>query len=77
MDYHRQQKVDTRIVRIFNTYGPHMCVDDGRVMSNFICQGLRSEPLNFGDGGGHFASTIRHLIQTDNLWIGRLIGRYR
>ena len=51
MDYHRQQKVDTRIVRIFNTYGPHMAVDDGRVMSNFICQALRDEPLTiYGDG---------------------------
>jgi UDP-glucuronate decarboxylase len=51
MDYHRQQKVDTRIVRIFNTYGPNMCVDDGRVVSNFICQALRDEPLTiYGDG---------------------------
>lgn len=51
MDYHRQQKVDIRIVRIFNTYGPNMDVDDGRVMSNFICQALRDEPLTiYGDG---------------------------
>ncbi len=41
MDYHRQNKVDTRIARIFNTYGPRMAVDDGRVVSNFIVQALR------------------------------------
>ena len=41
MDYHRQNKVDIRIVRIFNTYGPRMAVEDGRVVSNFIVQALR------------------------------------
>lgn len=52
VDYHRQDKVDVRIARIFNTYGPNMSVDDGRVMSNFICQALRGEPLTvYGDGG--------------------------
>ncbi len=52
VDYHRQDKVDIRIARIFNTYGPNMSVDDGRVMSNFICQALRGEPLTvYGDGG--------------------------
>lgn len=51
MDYHRQNKLDIRIARIFNTYGPHMSVDDGRVMSNFICQGLRHQPITvYGDG---------------------------
>lgn len=51
MDYHRQHGMDIRIARIFNTYGPNMSVDDGRVMSNFICQGLRGEPLTvYGDG---------------------------
>lgn len=51
MDYHRQHKLETRIARIFNTYGPNMSVDDGRVMSNFICQGLRGEPITvYGDG---------------------------
>ena len=51
MDYFRQHKVDIRIARIFNTYGPNMTTDDGRVMSNFICQGLRQEPVTvFGDG---------------------------
>jgi len=51
MDYHRQNKVDIRIVRVFNTYGPRMAVDDGRVVSNFIVQALRGEPITiYGDG---------------------------
>ena len=51
MDYHRQNNVDTRIVRIFNTYGPRMRPDDGRVVSNFIVQALRGEDLTiYGDG---------------------------
>ena len=51
MDYHRQNRVDTRIARIFNTYGPRMLEDDGRVVSNFIVQALRGEPLTiYGQG---------------------------
>ena len=51
MDYHRQNKVDIRIIRIFNAYGPRMAIDDGRVVSNFIVQALRKEPLTvYGDG---------------------------
>jgi UDP-glucuronate decarboxylase len=51
MDYHRQNNVDVKIVRIFNTYGPRMAVDDGRVVSNFIVQALRGEPLTvYGEG---------------------------
>jgi UDP-glucuronate decarboxylase len=51
MDYHRQNRVEVRIVRIFNTYGPRMAVDDGRVVSNFIVQALKGEPLSVhGDG---------------------------
>ena len=51
MDYHRQNRVDTRIARIFNTYGPRMLEDDGRVVSNFIVQALRGEPLTlYGEG---------------------------
>jgi dTDP-glucose 4,6-dehydratase len=51
MAYHRQHGLDTRIVRIFNTYGPRMRPDDGRVVSTFINQALRNEPLTvFGDG---------------------------
>ena len=50
-DYHRQNHVDIRIVRIFNTYGPRMAVGDGRVVSNYIVQALRGEPLTiYGDG---------------------------
>ena len=51
MAYHRYHKVDTRIVRIFNTYGPRLQVNDGRVVSNFMKQALRGEPLTvYGDG---------------------------
>lgn len=51
MAYHRQHQMDTRIVRIFNTYGPRMRLDDGRVVPNFIGQALRGEALSvYGDG---------------------------
>lgn len=51
MDYHRQNKVDIRIIRIFNTYGPRMRPDDGRVVSNFIVQALKGEDITiYGDG---------------------------
>ncbi len=51
MDYHRQHGVNTRIARIFNTYGPGMDFDDGRVISNFITQAIKGEPLTiYGDG---------------------------
>jgi dTDP-glucose 4,6-dehydratase len=51
MAYHRFHNIDTRIVRIFNTYGPRMRLDDGRVVPNFIQQALRGEPLTiYGDG---------------------------
>ena len=51
MDYHRSNGVDIRIVRIFNTYGPRMAFDDGRVVSNFIIQALKNNPITvYGDG---------------------------
>lgn len=51
MAYHRTHGIDTRIARIFNTYGPRMRLDDGRVVPNFICQALRDQPLTlYGDG---------------------------
>ena len=51
MDYHRHNGVEVRIVRIFNTYGPNMALNDGRVISNFIVQALRGEPLTvYGRG---------------------------
>jgi UDP-glucuronate decarboxylase len=50
-DYRRQYNSDTRVIRIFNTYGPNMAIGDGRVVSNFIVQALRNEPINiYGDG---------------------------
>ncbi len=50
-DYHRQNRVDIRIIRIFNTYGPNMALNDGRVVSNFIVQALKGEPLTvYGQG---------------------------
>jgi UDP-glucuronate decarboxylase len=50
-DYHRENHVDIRVVRIFNTYGPRMLADDGRVVSNFIVQALKGEDLTvYGDG---------------------------
>ena len=63
MAYHRFHKIDTRIVRIFNTYGPRMRLDDGRVVPNFIQQALRSEPLTiYGDG-----SQTRSFCYVDDL----------
>lgn len=51
MDYHRQKKLKIKIIRIFNTYGPNMAVNDGRVVSNFIVQALRNENITvYGDG---------------------------
>ncbi|MEJ7928929.1 UDP-glucuronic acid decarboxylase family protein [Ramlibacter sp. AN1015] len=63
MDYHRQWGVDVRIVRIFNTYGPRMHPEDGRVVSNFIVQALRGEPITvYGDG-----SQTRSFCYVDDL----------
>jgi len=51
MDYHRQNQVDIKIARIFNTYGPRMAVSDGRVVSNFIVQAIENKPVTiYGDG---------------------------
>lgn len=63
MDYHRQNGVDIRIARIFNTYGPRMLPNDGRVVSNFIVQALRGEPLTvYGTG-----SQTRSFCYVDDL----------
>ena len=63
MDYHRQNRVDIRIARIFNTYGPRMLENDGRVVSNFIVQALRGEELTiYGDG-----SQTRSFCYVDDL----------
>jgi len=66
MDYHRQNGVDIRIIRIFNTYGPRMAIDDGRVVSNFIVQSLRNEDITvYGDG-----SQTRSFCYVDDLLAG-------
>ena len=63
MDYHRQNKVDVKIVRIFNTYGPRMLHDDGRVVSNFIIQALKGEDITvYGQG-----SQTRSFCYVDDL----------
>ncbi|KDO87218.1 hypothetical protein CISIN_1g0134671mg [Citrus sinensis] len=69
MDYHRGAGVEVRIARIFNTYGPRMCIDDGRVVSNFVAQALRKEPLTvYGDGkqtrSFQFVSDLVRLTET-------------
>ncbi len=56
MAYHRYHGIDTRIFRIFNTYGPRMRVDDGRVVTNFIAQALRGQPLTIYDDGSRTRS---------------------
>ncbi|MDR2675884.1 MAG: SDR family oxidoreductase [Opitutaceae bacterium] len=62
-DYHRENKVDIRVIRIFNTYGPRMLPDDGRVVSNFIVQALRGDDLTiYGDG-----SQTRSFCYVDDL----------
>jgi UDP-glucuronate decarboxylase len=62
-DYHREHAVDIRVVRIFNTYGPRMLADDGRVVSNFIVQALKGSPLTiYGDG-----SQTRSFCYVDDL----------
>ena len=68
MDYHRQNCVDIRIVRIFNTYGPRMAENDGRVVSNFILQALRNENITvYGDG-----SQTRSFCYVDDLVEGMI-----
>ena len=67
-DYHRENKVDIRVIRIFNTYGPRMLADDGRVVSNFIVQALKGEDLTiYGDG-----SQTRSFCYVDDLLEGMM-----
>ncbi|MBU1398794.1 MAG: NAD-dependent epimerase/dehydratase family protein, partial [Proteobacteria bacterium] len=62
-DYYRQHKLKIKVARIFNTYGPHMHPNDGRVVSNFIMQALRDEPITiYGDG-----SQTRSFCYVDDL----------
>ncbi|MGN0019043.1 MAG: UDP-glucuronic acid decarboxylase family protein [Candidatus Gastranaerophilaceae bacterium] len=68
MDYHRQNNVDTRIIRIFNTYGPRMAKNDGRVVSNFIVQALNGQDITiYGDG-----SQTRSFCYVDDLVRGMI-----
>ena len=76
MDYHRQNGVDIRIARIFNTYGPRMAINDGRVVSNFIVQALRNQPITVYGGGAQTRSFcyvsdliegVRRLMNTEGL----------
>jgi dTDP-glucose 4,6-dehydratase len=76
MAYHRYHGVDTRIVRIFNTYGPRMRVDDGRVVPNFISQALQGDPLTVYDRGmrtrafcyvDDLVAGITHLMASDEI----------
>lgn len=70
-DYHRQYEVDIRVARIFNTYGPRMAMNDGRVVSNFIVQALKNEGITvYGDG-----SQVRSFCYVDDL-IGGLIALF-
>jgi len=75
MDYHRQNRVDIKIVRIFNTFGPRMLPNDGRVVSNFIIQALRGEDITvYGEG-----SQTRSFCYVDDLIDGmvRMMGSER
>src|SRR5690606_2720874 len=78
-DFLRAGRVDARVVRIFNTYGPNMRLDDGRVVSNLICQALSGEPLTiYGDGSqtrsfcyvGDTVAGLRRLmeLETADAW---------
>lgn len=79
MDYHRQNNVDIKIVRIFNTYGPRMACNDGRVVSNFVVQALKNEDITvYGDGSqtrafcyvSDLVDGIIRTMETDKDFIG-------
>jgi UDP-glucuronate decarboxylase len=68
-DYHREAKVAIKIARIFNTYGPNMALNDGRVVSNFIVQALKNEPISlYGDG-----SQTRSFCYVDDMVSGLIL----
>jgi UDP-glucuronate decarboxylase len=79
MDYHRQKGVRIKIVRLFNTYGPRMAINDGRVISNFIVQALRGKDLTvFGRGTqtrsfcyiSDLVKGVVRMMEMDNRFIG-------
>jgi UDP-glucuronate decarboxylase len=79
MDFHRQYGVKVKIIRIFNTYGPRMAVDDGRVVSNFIVQALSGKPITIYGDGSHTRSFqyvddlidgIMRMMQTEDDFTG-------
>ncbi|GMO60587.1 MAG: SDR family oxidoreductase [Rickettsiales bacterium] len=78
-DYFREEKVDIKVVRIFNTYGKNMAVGDGRVVSNFICQALKGEDITiYGDGSqtrsfcyvDDLIEIIIKMMNSENGWTG-------
>jgi UDP-glucuronate decarboxylase len=80
-DYHRQHQLDIKVARIFNTYGPRMHPNDGRVVSNFILQALQGEPITlFGDGlqtrsfcyVDDLIEGIMRFMNTENIFVGPL-----
>ena len=73
MEYYRQYQVNTRIVRIFNTYGPHSQVNDGRMIPNFITQALQNKPLTiYGDG-----SKTRSICYVSDLVEGLVLAMFK
>ncbi|GMI92138.1 UDP-XYL synthase 6 [Hibiscus trionum] len=72
-DYHRQHGIEIRIARIFNTYGPRMNIDDGRVVSNFIAEALRGEPLTVQKPG----SQTRTAFVMSRTWLTALFVSWR
>lgn len=68
-DYRNKLGVDARIVRIFNTYGPHMKPDDGRVVSNLVCQALKGEPMTLYGDGRQSRSFCYVADTVDALWV--------
>ena len=83
MDFYRKHGMKVKIIRIFNTYGPRMAIGDGRVVSNFIVQALRGEPITIYGDGSHTRSFqyvddlikgMMRMMQTDNDFTGPFTG---
>eukprot|EP00899_Mesostigma_viride_P006084 jgi/Mesvir1/15477/Mv20017-RA.1 len=88
-DYHRQHGIEIRVARIFNTYGPRMAIDDGRVVSNFVSQAIRGEPMTVYRPGNQTRSfcyvsdlacatrgqAIHSWLAVSRAWVGNKAGR--